>query len=180
MNISNEIIALCQSKDRTAQKQLYRQLLPYLNVVGKRYLNDVTYINDVLQETFICLFTKIDQYNSEKGSFKTWAVRITINCCLKNNQKNAKVSTEELILSQHQPKVDPSIYLKYTDEEIMTFLKKMPESYFQVFNLYEIDGFSHREISEMLNIAEPLSRKRLSRAKSWLHDRIGARQFGRA
>lgn len=177
MKISDKIIALCKSKDRTAQKQLYRQLLPYLNVICKRYLNDSTYLNDVLQETFILLFTKIEQYDSSKGIFKTWAVRIAINCSLKHNKKNAKSILQELILSKHEQKIDPAVYTKYSDEEVMIFLKQMPEQYFQVFNLYEIDGFSHKEIADLLKIGESLSRKRLSRAKTWLEKRIEPEQF---
>lgn len=172
MKISNEIIALCKSKNRAAQKQLYRQLLPYLNVVSKRYLKDSTYTSDVLQEIFILIFTKIEQYDSAKGAFKTWAVRITINCCLKHNQKFSKAIVQELIPSQHGKTILPEVLNKYSDEEIMRFLKKMPEQYFQVFNLYELDGFSHKEISEVVGITEALSRKRLSRAKAWIEKKI--------
>ncbi len=177
MKVNNEIIVLCKAKDRLAQKQLYHQLLPYLNAVCKRYLNDLTYGNDVLQETFINLFSKLDQFDPVKGKFINWAIKITINCCLKQNNKKNKFLAFDIALPSFKMKVDPIVFSKYSNEEMMQFLKKMPENYFQVFNLFLIDGFSHKEIAELLEIDESLSRKRMSRAKAWISKRISAEQF---
>ncbi len=177
MIIDSKIIDLCKASDRAAQKQLYHLLLPYLNAVCKRYLRNTSYSNDVLQETFINLFMNLDQYDSGKGKFKTWAVRIAVNCCLKNNSRNKNNSIQELIPHKHEPKINPRILDKYSNEDLMFFLKKMPEQYFQIFNLHIIDGFSHKEISETLDIDESLSRKRLSRGRAWIEKHTKAKDI---
>ncbi len=168
MAINKELIKSCLSNDRLAQRQLYDLLLPYLTVVCKRYLNNNADLKDTLQESFISIFSKINQYDIKRSQFKTWAVRISINCCLKCNQHSAKTSTKELNIEQHNSMIDPEILAQYSDEDLLLFLKKMPLKHFEVFNLHVIDGFSHKEISELLGINIALSRKRLSRAKEWL------------
>lgn len=177
LNVCNNLIARCKSKDRSAQKELYGQLVPYLNVVCQRYLRDNTYLNDTLQETFILIFTKIDLFNAELASFKTWSVKIAINCCLKHNKKNERHKVYQLEPTKHERSITMNVLDKFTDEEIMKFLKTMPFSYFQTFNLYTIEGFSHKEIAELLQIDESLSRKRLSRAKTWIGKRIESKKF---
>lgn len=170
--INIELIALCASGNRGAQKQLYQLLLPYLNALCKRYLNDQSVLKDVLQETFISLFLNIHKYDAAKASFKTWATKIAINFCLKQNQKNKKWPTAEFLLSEHDLPAEPDVFKKLTDEEILKELKKMPENYYEVFNLYVIDGFSHKEIAEMLNIEPSLSRQRLTRGREWLKKKL--------
>ncbi len=170
--ITNLMIEQCKANNRASQKQLYHMLLPYLSPVCKRYLNDSTFLNDVLQETFILIFTKLHQFDFDKGKFKTWAIKISINCCLKQNQKFARVKEleqDDLVLRKNS--IHPKVLHKYSNDEIMQFLKRMPEQYFQVFNLFVLDGFSHKEIAELLDINDALSRKRLSRAKAWLEKR---------
>ena len=168
MLITNELIRKCKSKERVAQKQLYNLLLPYLNVVCRRYLNNSTEIKDTLQETFINIFTHIEKYDASRSQFKTWAVRICINCCLKCNQSMGKLIIGEFILEKHNQSISPEVLTKLSDEHLLRFLKTMPEKYFEVFNLHIIDGFSHKEIASLLTIGEGLSRKRLSRAREWL------------
>ena len=168
MLITNELLRKCKLKEGLAQKQLYGLLLPYLNVVCNRYLNNSTDVKDTLQETFINIFLNIDKYDSSRGQFKTWAVKICINCCLKCNHKVVKLNTKQFILEQHNRSINPEILAKLSDEDLLIFLKKMPQACFEVFNLHVIDGFSHKEIASLLKIKESLSRKRLSRAREWL------------
>lgn len=172
MEITIALIYRCTSNDRLAQKQLYATLLPYLNIICQRYLNNASDIRDVLQESFISIFKNIKQYDASKSGFKTWATRITINRCLKNNIRGKKSRTQELIIPLHEETTAPDILKKLSDEELLIWFKKMPEQYFQVFNLFVIDGFSHQEIAKILNIEEALSRKRLSRSRVWLKKRI--------
>lgn len=172
MQINIELIALCTSNNRAAQKELYDILLPYLNVTCQRYLNNQSDRSDVLQETFISLFKNLHQFDINKAGFQTWAARIAINCCLKSNEKSKRKATEKLIISIHEPHVSPEVLSTLTNEELLLWFKKMPENYYAVFNLFIVDGFSHREISEILNIDEALSRKRLARSKAWLKDKL--------
>ncbi len=168
MIIPNALIEGCQKKDRSAQKRLYTLLLPYLNAVCGRYLNYTEERQDTLQEAFIKIFTNINQFDPSRSQFKTWAVKITINCCLKCNVKAAKNDTQEFLPEQNSQTVTPKVLEKLSDEDLQNFLKTMPQKYYEVFNLHIIDGFSHKEIAALLNIEEALSRKRLSRARAWL------------
>lgn len=170
--INLQLISLCLSKNGEAQRKLYNLLLPYLNVMCKRYLVNDTDVKDVLQDTFIHIFKSLNQFDVQKASFKTWTTKITINNCLKYNAKNKRNSTEELIIDLHESKVTPTAFENISNEEMLTWLKKMPLSYFEVFNMFVIDGFSHDEIAKLLNIDSSLSRKRLSRARGWLKKRL--------
>ena len=95
MKINSELIQLCIAGNRPAQKQLYTVLLPYLNVISQRYLDEDSQRKDVLQEAFINIFKNLNQFDSSKAGFKTWAAKITINCCLKNNRKYKNNKTDE-------------------------------------------------------------------------------------
>ncbi len=170
MRLSDKLLELCISQNREAQKQLYELLLPYLRAVANRYLRDSSYTKDVLQESFVKIFRSMSQYDPEKAPFKQWAVRITINNSLNYNKRVIGTPIEELVVSKHQGSVVPAVIEKWSTENMLLLLKQMPRDYFEVFNLSVIDGYSHAEIAELLNISEDLSRKRLSRGKTWLRN----------
>lgn len=142
-------------------------------MIGKRYLRNEAELKDVIQETFIHIFKNLRQFDVRKASFKTWSTKIAINNCLKLNAKNNRSNTVELIVDLHEPKIEPDVIDTFTNEELLLWLKKMPFQYFEVFNMYVIDGFSHDEIAKLLNIESSLSRKRLSRARAWVKKRVG-------
>lgn len=173
MIIPIEIIERCKKNDPVAQRKLYNILLPYLGAVCRRYLWNTQEINDVLQETFIRLFSHIESYNQEKGELKTWASKIAVNCCLKENAKGQRFSADEFSINKHDEQIDLNIVEKLNIEDILQFLKKMPPQYYVVFNMHIIDGYSHKEIADSLDIDENLSRKRLSRGRAWLKKKIG-------
>ena len=156
------------AKDRKAQKQLYGLLLPYLRAIASRYLRDTSFVKDVLQESFVKIFKNIEHYDANKAPLKQWAARITINSSINYNKRVIGTPSEEFIIEKHQRAVEPGVLQKFTDENLLAILKKMPGNFFEIFNLSVIDGYSHAEIAVMLNINESLSRKRLSRAKLWL------------
>lgn len=166
------LIDKCLSNNREAQKQLYKSLLPYLTTVVKRYLFHQADLEDVLQEAFIRIFKYMPSFDARKAAFKTWASRITINACRQRNDKNRKAATEELITEIHEPIMAVDFSSSSSEEKIIRWLKKMPADFFEVFNLFVIDGFSHAEISKVLQISESLSRKRLSRGRAWVKENI--------
>lgn len=168
MNVNKKLIEQCKRGNQLKQKELYFMLLPYLRAVCSRYLRNTDLIKDVLQESFIDIFKNLEKYDSQKGAFHKWAVRITINATLKYNQRVNLGKQEEFLVDKHDI-IQPSQALeKISDETLLNILKQMPKGNFEVFNLYVIDGYSHKEIARILNISESLSRKKLSRAKSWL------------
>ncbi|MDF1695404.1 MAG: sigma-70 family RNA polymerase sigma factor [Saprospiraceae bacterium] len=168
MQVRKDIIQKCKAFDPKAQKEMYDTLLPYLNSVCRRYLYNSSNRSDALQESFIKIFTKIDQFDINKGSFKSWSTKITINSCLQYGQKASSRNEIELSVAEYQIPISPEIIARLSNEEVLFVLSKMPTDYLQVFNLYIIDGFSHTEIAEMLNIKSSLSRKRLARARDWI------------
>jgi len=178
--IDIHLIALCLSKNGEAQRRLYDLLLPYLNVICKRYLYDASLLKDVLQEVFINIFRHLDQFDIQKASFKTWSTQIAINSCLKSNKKNRNNKTEELLIDLHEIAVEAEVIDQISNEELIKWLRKMPFQYYEVFNLHIIDGYSHDEIGKLLSINASLSRQRLSRARGWLKKRFqgnGASNF---
>jgi RNA polymerase sigma factor (sigma-70 family) len=170
MQISSDLIQACMSQERKAQKQLYELLLPYLRAVAARYLRDTSYSKDVLQESFIKVFKNIPTYKPQIAPFHQWAARIVINTCINFNQRVSVKSHEELTTAYNDIPITAETVQIISDEHLLALLKQMPNDYFEVFNLFVIDEYSHQEIAEMLNINEALSRKRLSRAKEWLKE----------
>lgn len=172
IDVNIAFLEKCISNNRVAQRKLYDMLLPYLNVICKRYLYNESDLKDVLQDAFINIFKNLHQFDLNRASFKTWITTIAINSCLKKNSKNSRSLTQELIIGVHEPEISPAAIENLSNEEIMTWLKKMPKQYFEVFNMYVIDGFSHPEIAQVLGIEESLSRQRLSRSRAWLKKRL--------
>lgn len=164
----DELIQACKSQNKMAQKQLYKLLRPYLRAIAFRYLRDTSFVNDTLQETFVKVFLGIDKYDSNKASIKQWAARITINVCINYNRRVIGTPSEELVILAHDTPIVPAAYKEMSDEYFLEILKLMPDNYAEVFNLFVIDEFDHQEIAEILGITVELSRKRLSRARSWL------------
>ena len=177
MKINNATIQECKKYNPQAQKLVYNTLLPYLNSICKRYLADLQSRNDVLQETFIKIFTKIDQFDPNKGAFKSWSARIVINACLQHSDKTISRKETELTSTEYQIPINPDIIDRLSNEEILTVLQKMPTAFYQVFNLYIVDGFNHDEIAAMLDIKSSLSRKRLGRARDWIARRMELRSM---
>ncbi len=170
MQIEIDLIQRCISRERLAQRELYDCLLPYMTSIGNRYLNDRSYLKDVLQEAFISLFKNIETYDPGRASFKTWAVKILIHQCLRANRSKNNVKYMDGSLAELPSRIDSKILGQLEDQVLMRFLKMMPTDNYEVFNLHVLDGFSHREVASILKITEDMSRKRLSRARIWLEE----------
>ena len=170
MQIDDNLIKRCIDKDAKGQKQLYILLLPYLRAIGMRYLRNQSYIKDVLQESFVKIFRGLDHYDSTKARIEKWAGRIVINTAINYNNRIGTREIERVDNLMKEASVLPSVLESLSNEDMMMILKRMPRNYFEVFNLFIIDGYSHDEIGEILNISTSLSRKRLSRSRQWMKD----------
>nr|WP_322623412.1 sigma-70 family RNA polymerase sigma factor [uncultured Flavobacterium sp.] len=169
----DEIIKECQANNIRAQEQLYRLLAPKLFVVCLKYSRSRADAEDNLQDGFILLFEKIPQYRFQ-GSFEGWAKRLMINNVL---QKYRTTGIFNLI-SENLPE-EPDIEVE-TEEVSMEFLvqiiQELPDRYRAVFNLYVTDGYSHKEIADMLGITDGTSKSNLARARMILKEKIEAHQ----
>jgi RNA polymerase sigma-70 factor (ECF subfamily) len=164
-----KLIHQCKQQDIRAQEKLYRLYSGKLFGLCLKYSNNYQQAEDNLQDGFITIFNKIHQYE-DKGSFEGWMKRIVINTTL---QKHRKEKYFEIINDNLLE--DPVVEID--DDEITTnFLLKsiqeLPERYRQIFNLYALDGFSHKEIAEMLNISVGSSKSNLARARHILKAKI--------
>lgn len=164
-----QLINDCKKNDIKAQEQLYRQYAPKLFSVCLKYSSNYTEAQDNLQDGFLVIFEKINQF-SFKGSFDGWLKRIMVNTVL---QKYRSERFLNLVDEEIKDEIDEEIDEESVSIEfLMKIIQELPERYRLVFNLYAIDGYSHQEIADMLKINIGTSKSNLSRARMILKDKI--------
>ncbi|MFZ0490750.1 MAG: sigma-70 family RNA polymerase sigma factor [Salegentibacter sp.] len=168
-----KLIHKCQNQEIKAQEELYRLYSGKLFGLCLKYSADYHQAEDNLQDGFLTIFGKISQYKG-KGSFEGWMKRIMINTAL---QKYRKERLFEIVNEGNIE--DPEVEVE--DENVdLDFLLKMvqelPHRYRQVFNLYALDGYSHKEIADVLDISVGTSKSNLARARNILKEKIENQQ----
>jgi len=168
-----QLIKDCQENSIKAQEQLYRLLAPKLFAVCLKYSRSRVDAEDNLQDGFLLIFKKIGQYRFE-GSFEGWAKRVMVNNVLQ------KYRTEGIfeIVTENMPE-EAEVEIEADDipmDYLMAIIQQLPDRYRMVFNLYVIDGYSHKEIAAMLNITDGTSKSNLARARMILKEKIETRQ----
>ncbi|MBL7833256.1 MAG: sigma-70 family RNA polymerase sigma factor [Cyclobacteriaceae bacterium] len=162
-----ELIQGCRRGDRAAQKRLYDTFSPKMYALCCRYVKDSMEAEDVLVTAFTKILDKIDQYKSE-GSFEGWIRRVVVNEALTWLRRNRNMYLElELEAADYEPDYK-SLSDHLEAEDLMTMINDLPSGYRIVFNLYAIDGYSHKEIADQLGISENTSKSQLSRARAYL------------
>lgn len=168
----DQLIKKCINKDAQAQSQLYKQFASKLFSLCLKYSKNYAEAEDNLHDAFITIFNKIEQYNN-KGSFEGWLKRIAINTSLQRYREDVGVYD---IMNEDNIK-DVSVDLNENDVSInylLQIIQELPDRYRLVFNLYVLDGYSHVEISELINISVGTSKSNLARARMILKDKIEA------
>lgn len=167
MYTEEEIIAGCQQEKPSCQEKLYKLYSGRMMAVCVRYTKSRFEAEDIFQEAFVKVFKNINAYKG--GSFEGWMRRIFVNSAINHYHKNRKyqdqqdyAGVEEIISSGED------IISQLSGKELMLVINQLPDGYKLIFNLYEIEGYNHREISEMLGIAEGTSKSQLAKAKSYL------------
>lgn len=167
-----DIVQRCLEGDRKAQKQVYDMLAGKMLSLCLRYTGDNMTAQDMLQDGFVTLFSRLDTYKAE-GSFEGWARRIFATTCLMHlRKKDALKMSGDLEEAEVLPEKEASQTQQLGYKELMRLILQMPDGYRAVFNLFAIEGFSHKEISQMLGISEVTSRSQFNRARSWLQKKI--------
>lgn len=164
-SIDSSLINKCLNNDRAAQKLLYHYSVKYLNSIAFRYSRDFNSTQDILQNTYIKIFTNLKSYDSTKGSFKSWASRIVVIEFLQINRKKIEESLPENVESILSSTEAIAIE-KLTIEEIQNVINSLPESHRIILNLYYMEDYNHNEIAEALGIKSSSSRARLSRSRA--------------
>ncbi|MGP1610600.1 MAG: RNA polymerase sigma factor [Candidatus Cryptobacteroides sp.] len=166
------IIDKCRKGDRSAQKKLYDYLAPKMFAVCLRYMGDRMPAEDILQDGFITLFSKLDIYSGE-GSFEGWARKIFVNTALMSLRKTDALKLSDDLEEAGNLSSDISTQIQNIGyKEIMKIVMNLPDGYRTVFNMFVVEGFSHKEIAQALNISEVTSRSQLQRARMILQEKI--------
>lgn len=169
---TEQIIHGCRKGHAQCQRALVDEYSDLLFSVCLRYMVDSAQSKDVLQDAFIRIFKSFKNFDPDKGSLKAWMKKITINMALKTIKKEKLKISPLTIDFNDKLTVAPSAISKMSADELMKIVQTLPDGYRQVFNLSVIEGYSHREIGEMLDIQEVSSRSNLSRAKQILRKKL--------
>ena len=162
-----ELINGCRRRNPAAQKRLYDTFSSKMYVLCCRYIKDSMEAEDVLVTAFTKILDKIDQFKSE-GSFEGWIRRIVVNEALTYLRRNRNMYLElELEAANYEPDYQ-TVSDHLEAEDLLRMISELPSGYRIVFNLYAIDGYSHKEIAEQLGISENTSKSQLSRARTYL------------
>jgi RNA polymerase sigma factor (sigma-70 family) len=167
--IIDNLINECKQGNTKALEQIYRHLSPKIFAVCLKYSRSYEEAQDNLQEGFLLLFEKINQFNF-KGSFEGWAKRVVINYIL---QQYRKQNILEIVSENFAEVEEVEIEEENISLDFLTrIIQELPDRYRLVFNLYVMDGYSHKEIAEMLGINIGTSKSNLARAKAILKNKI--------
>ncbi len=170
--IDLKLIESCIKGDRASQKVLYDRLAPRMFPLCMRYVGDRVLAEDILQEGFITLFTRLGSYKGD-GSFEGWARKIFVTTALMDLRKKDALKMSDELDAVRGMKADlPSQTQSLGYKEIMKLVMELPTGFRTVFNMYAVEGYSHKEIGEMLGISETTSRTQYSRARSILQNKI--------
>lgn len=156
-------------KERWAQKALYDEYYGYLMSVCLRYSDSENEAEDLLHESFIKIFNNIDKY-IVGTSLKNWVMKIAVNTAIDNMRKKKNAKIIKLEVAGEFQFVTEDALSQLTAEEIIKAIQKLSDIYRSIFNLYVIEGYSHKEISELLNISESTSRSNLVKARKKLKE----------
>ena len=170
--IPDALISDCISGNRLSQHKFYNKFSPILFGISLRYAKNRTDAEDILQEGFIKVFKYLKDY-SGKGSFEGWIRRIMITTALnyykKKNLFNKDIDPESSYVTL--PASNEALSAM-THNELLVMIRELPHGYQTVFNLNTIEGYSHKEISKIMNISVNTSKSQLSRAKNSLRNQL--------
>lgn len=171
MKEEEQIWRACLGGKLKAQEQFYRYFYGYAMSIGLRYSGNREEALEIVNDSFLKIFNNLDKHNPEK-SIKAWIRRIVVNTSLDYYRKNQKYRYDIDITEAQHGIVDENTFDRLAVEELLKILQELPPAQRSVFNLYEIEGYSHQEIGEMLGIPEGTSKSHLSRAKNKLRELV--------
>lgn len=167
----SDLINGCLKDDRRMQEELYRRFSPRMYAVCLRYAGNAEEAQDILQEGFIKVFKKLDSFRSE-GSFEGWVRRIFVNTAIEHFRRKKYL----MPVTEREENTIEGKYLSVLDNlaaaDIMALVQELSPGYRTVFNMYVVEGYSHKEIGDILGISEGTSKSQLSRAKVILQDMV--------
>lgn len=166
-----ELIKACLSGDRMAQRDIFNIYAGKMMAVCLRYTRHRLEAEDIFQDAFVKVFTHLHEFEGG-GAFEGWIRKIMINTAIKNNRKKS-VTNEDIGLEHvKEDCAGPEVFGTLSEEELIKLVSSLPDGYRIIFNLFAIEGYTHREISELLNIEESTSRSQLAKARKILQEKV--------
>lgn len=169
----NQLLAALGRGERWAQQALYETYYSPLMAVCLRYASNEDEAMDLLHESFLKIFAKIGRYKAGTALL-AWMRRIAVNTAIDYYRKSVRRRTEDLDQAFHLSSSEPDVISQYSAKEILSAVQQLTPTYRAIFNLYVIEGYSHREIAEQLEITESTSRSNLVKARAKLQKIITA------
>ncbi len=167
-----DIIKACIKGNRKAQKALYQKYSDKMYALCLRYANDEDEAKDILQDGFIKVFLNLKQFNN-KGSFEGWIRRIVVNTALERFRDKSYLFAINMDNNYESGDREyDHILSDIAANDLLKLIQELSPQYRMVFNLYAIEGYSHKEICNMLNIKEGTSKSNLSRAREILKEKV--------
>jgi len=163
------LIAACARQERWAQQELYELYYGKMMGICQRYAGSRDEALDLLHEGFIKIFFNIEKYKPGT-SLSAWIRTIIVNTCIDYYRKSIRRRTEDLDTAYQISTDDPDILSNLTEREILEAVQSLSPAYRAVFNLYVVEGYSHKEIGEALQITESTSRSNLVKARGKLRE----------
>ncbi|HEX8326397.1 MAG TPA: RNA polymerase sigma factor [Hymenobacter sp.] len=172
MPLSTELtllLAACQRQQPAAQRALYARFAPAMLGVARRYVRSLTEAEDILQDAFVKVFTRLGEFRAE-GSFEGWVRRIVVTTAL-NHWQSGQHRRQQLLLDDvPEPfAADADAFDRLGVAEVLALMEQLPDGCRLVLNLYAVDGYNHGEIAELLGIQVSTSKAQLSKARKQLH-----------
>lgn len=172
-----DLVRGCSRNDRRTQELLYKQYCSALLVLCRSYTKNDEDAVEVLQDGFLKIFQQIDRYDSEKSSLYTWMrtimVRTSIDFLRRRSKRHEAVEWKE----DHDPVIDAEVIGRMSAQQVLFLLQQLPETTRAVFNLFVTEGYSHREIGNLLSISEGTSKWHLSEARKYLINLLKAKEI---
>jgi RNA polymerase sigma factor (sigma-70 family) len=168
----SDLIKGCIAGDRRMQEELYRRFSPKMYAVCLRYANNADDAQDLLQEGFIKVYRNLHRFRAE-GSFEGWIRRVFVNTSIEHFRK--KSTRLSMVTDKEENTIedaDITALHKLAEKDSINIIQELSPGYRTVFNLYVVEGYSHKEIGELLGISEGTSKSQLARAKGVLQKKI--------
>ena len=162
-----EILEGCRQHKRSSQQRLFGMFYNYTMTIARRYMGDTETAEEVVNDAFFKVFTKIELFSIEQP-FRPWLRRVVVNTAIDRIRSQVNDAAVSELQQWNDPAIHSGIEESLTQEQIWAMLDRLPPAYRTVFNLAVIDGFSHEEISEALQISVGASKSNLSRARQHL------------
>ncbi len=155
-----------------ARELLYKRFFSFAMSICIRYTKDQDEAMEIVNDSFMKVLGNISEFDGSKP-FRAWYGRILINSAVDNYRRNSRRQSVQLLLNDQEPAEeveDPPVHSELSVKDILSLFSCLPENYRMIFNLYEIEGYSHDEIAQLLEISASASRTILSRAKKMLRE----------